>query len=211
MEQVLSHLCKGGVVPSDVAILEATLEQLALTGVRRTSADDIARRAGVNRATLYRRFGGRDQLLGSAYLHEAARAIAALEARVPAIPAPGEDGGFDPAENVVAVFREALRLARDNRLLRRMLEVDRDETLAALTVGAGPVLDFAAAVMVDRITALHRWRGTEPLADVRALGYTLARLMQSFVLTPGSGPGLRTRAQQEQYARAVIVPMVLGS
>jgi hypothetical protein len=31
------------------------------------------------------------------------------------------------------------------------------------------------------------------------------------VLTPGSGPGLRTRAQQEQYARAVIVPMVLGS
>jgi AcrR family transcriptional regulator len=203
-------LGKGDDVPSDVAILEATLEQLALTGVRRTSADDIARRAGVNRATLYRRFGGRDQLLGSAYLHEAAKAIAALEERVPEIPTPGEDDGFDPAGNVVAVFLEALRLARENAVLRRMLEVDRDETLAALTVGAGPVLDFAAQVMVDRIIALHRWRGTEPPADARALGYTLARLMQSLVLTPGSGPRLRTRAQQQDYARSVIVPLVLG-
>jgi AcrR family transcriptional regulator len=194
-----------------MAILEATLEQLALTGVRRTSADDIARRAGVNRATLYRRFGGRDQLLGSAYLHEATKAITALEERVPAIPAPGERSGFDPADNVVAVFLEALRLARDNAVLRRLLEVDRDDTLAALTVGAGPVLDFAAQVMVDRITALHRWRGTAPPADVRALGYTLARLMQSLVLTPGSGPALRTRAQQEAYARSVIVPLVLGA
>jgi AcrR family transcriptional regulator len=193
-----------------VAILEATLEQLALTGVRRTSTDDIARRAGVNRATLYRRFGGRDQLLGSAYLHEATRAIAALEERVPPIPEPGAGGDFDPADNVVAVFLEALRLARDNPVLRRMIEVDRDETLAALTVGAGPVLDFAAQVMVDRITALHRWRGTEPPADARALGYTLARLMQSLVLTPGSGPRLRTRAQQEEYARSVVVPLVLG-
>jgi AcrR family transcriptional regulator len=197
-------------MPSDVAILEAALEQLALTGVRRTSADDIARRAGVNRATLYRRFGGRDRLLGSAYLHEATRAIAALEKRVPAIPEPGTEPGFDPAANVVAVFREALRLARDNAVLRRLLEVDREQTLVALTVGAGPVLDVAAQVMVGRITALHRWRGTEPPAEVRSLGYTLARLMQSLVLTPGSGPGLRTKAQQEAYARTVIVPLVLG-
>jgi AcrR family transcriptional regulator len=197
-------------MPSDVAILEATLEQLALTGVRRTSADDIARRAGVNRATLYRRFGGREQLLGSAYLHEATRAIAALERRVPPIPAPGTDASFEPADNVVAVFREALRLARDNAVLRRLLEVDREETLVALTVGAGAVLDVAAEVMVARITALHRWRGTEPPADARSLGYTVARLMQSLVLTPGSGPALRTRAQQEAYARTVIVPLVLG-
>jgi AcrR family transcriptional regulator len=62
----LSHRCKEVSVVSDVAILEAALEQLALTGVRRTSADDVARRAGVNRATLYRRFGSREQLLAAA-------------------------------------------------------------------------------------------------------------------------------------------------
>lgn len=197
-------------MPSDVAILEATLEQLALTGVRRTSADDIARRAGVNRATLYRRFGGREQLLGSAYLHEATKAIAELDQRVQPVPRRGEGTDFDPEDNVVAMFREALRLARDNPVLSRMLEVDREETLVALTVGAGPVLDFAAQVLVDRTTALHRWRGTKPPADPRALGYTLARLMQSFVLTTASGPALRTRRQQEEYARSVIVPMVLG-
>ncbi len=192
---------------TDTVILEAALDQLALTGVRRTSTDDIARRAGINRATLYRRFGSREELLSAVYLHEAGRLIARLSETVPDVPAPGDD--FDAAANVIAYFSTAVRLVRKNELLQRMLVVDREETLTALTIEAGPVLKMCTAVLAERIRALHRWQG-RPDAAVDDLAAALARLAQSLVLTPAAPPRLRTHADYERFGRAVIVPMVLG-
>lgn len=194
---------------TDITILEAALDQFAATGVRRTSTDDIARRAGVNRATIYRRFGGREQLLASAYLHEAGRVLEQLTQRVPDVP-DADDDGFDPADNVVAMFSEAVLLMRGHQLLQRMIEADREQVLAAMTIGAADILAFAADVLSLRIRELHRWQGTEPPAAITDVAFTIARLIQSLVLTPGGGPRLATRADLDRYARAVIVPMVLG-
>lgn len=195
---------------SDVAILEAALDQFALTGIRRTSTDDIARRAGVNRATVYRRFGTREQLVSAVYLHEAGRVLEELTARVPDVPSPGSDADFDPVENTVAMFTEAVALMRGHQLLQRMLEVDRELILFSMTTGAGDILAFAADVLAARIRDLHAWRGTEPPADPHDLGCTIARLIQSLVLTPEAGPDLTTRTASSSYARTVIVPMLLG-
>src|SRR5262245_9247144 len=77
--------CRQGLrvtVTTDEAILEAALQQIAITGVRRTSADDIARRAGVNRVTLYRRLGSREDILRAAYLQETARVLGIIEAGI---------------------------------------------------------------------------------------------------------------------------------
>ena len=194
---------------TDTVILEAALEQLALTGVRRTSTDDIARRAGINRATLYRRFGGREELLSAVYLHEAGRLIARLSELVDDVPTPGSEPDFDAAANVVAYFSTAVRLVRRSELLQRMLVVDREETLTALTIDAGPVLKMCTAVLAERIRALHRWQG-RPESEVDDLAAALARLAQSLVLTPTAPPRLRTHADYERFGRAVIVPMVLG-
>jgi AcrR family transcriptional regulator len=196
-------------VVTDVDILEAALEQFALTGIRRTSTDDVARRAGVNRATVYRRFGSREQLLAAAYLHEAGRVLEQLTARVPDVPdAPG--GDFDPVENVVTMFTEAVALMRGHTLLQRMLEVDHDQVAHSMTAGAADVLGFAADTIAHRVRELHRWRGTEPPADPSDLGHTVARLIHSLVLTPGGGPDLGSPDAARRYAAAVVVPMVLG-
>ena len=48
---------------SVASILEAARAQFVRTGVRRTSGDDIARSAGINRATLYRRVGTKDEIV----------------------------------------------------------------------------------------------------------------------------------------------------
>jgi AcrR family transcriptional regulator len=209
MKHDLLHRCKEESVATDVAILEAALEQFALTGIRRTSTDDVARRAGVNRATLYRRFGSREQLLAAAYLHEAGRVLDELTRRVPDVPDdPATD--FDPADNVVTMFTEAVALMRGHELLERMRQVDGDLIAHGMTVGAGDVLGFAADTLAHRIRELHRWRGTEPPADPRDLGHTVARLIHSLVLTPGGGPDLDTPAAARRYAAAVVVPLVLG-
>lgn len=194
---------------TDVAILEAALEQFALTGIRRTSADDVARRAGINRATLYRRFGGREQLLAAAYLREAGRVLEELTRRVPDVP-DDPDADFDPAENVVAMFTEAVALMRGHTLLQRMREVDSDLISRGMTVGAADVLGFAADTLAHRVRELHRWRGTEPPADPMDLGHTVARLIHSLVLTPAGGPELDPPASARRYAASVVVPLVLG-
>lgn len=194
---------------TDTAILEAAIEQFALTGIRRTSTDDIARAAGINRATLYRRFGTREQLLAAAYLHEAGRVLEQLTQRVPEVPT-DRSAAFDPVENVVVIFTEAVALMRNNPMLERMLQIDPEFTVHGLTRGAGDVLAFAADVIALRIRELHAWRGTRPPADPQALGQTLARLIQSLVLTRDTGPDLDDPAAARTYARTVVAPLLLG-
>ena len=96
-----------------------------------------------------------------------------------------------------------------DRSSSRMLVVDREETLTALTIDAGPVLKMCTGVLAERIHALHRWQG-RTASSVDDLAAALARLAQSLVLTPAAPPRLRTHADYERFGRAVIVPMVLG-
>ena len=51
---------------TDAAILQATIELLAEGGLRRTTIDAVAARAGVARATVYLRWSTRDALLAAA-------------------------------------------------------------------------------------------------------------------------------------------------
>ena len=52
--------------PHRVRIIDGTLICLARHGTMKTTVDDIARRSGVSRATVYRVFpGGRDEILGA--------------------------------------------------------------------------------------------------------------------------------------------------
>lgn len=191
----------------DEAILLAALEQFALTGVRRTSTDDIARRAGVNRATLYRRLGTKDEIVAAAYLFEAARVLADIESAIA--------GVEDLDEHIATFFIATLRGVRENRLLAQLLLVDRDETVRSLTSGAGGVLELATAFLVEKIGEIRRRhaaaQGRAPeLGDVEALAGVLSRLTQSLLLTPDGPPRVDTDAQMREFARTLLAPMIKG-
>ena len=47
------------------AILDAAVAEFEQHGFRRVALDDVARRAGVSRTTIYRRFDGRDELVAA--------------------------------------------------------------------------------------------------------------------------------------------------
>src|SRR6476660_8072783 len=57
----------------DDAILHATVELLAESGLRRTTIAAVAARAGVARATIYLRWPSRDQLIAAAARHALGR------------------------------------------------------------------------------------------------------------------------------------------
>jgi AcrR family transcriptional regulator len=61
-------------------ILDAALDRFAAFGLRRTTMEDIASAADVARATVYRRFTGRDEIVRAVILREMARFIAEVDA-----------------------------------------------------------------------------------------------------------------------------------
>jgi AcrR family transcriptional regulator len=60
------HAGRPRVETTDAAILQATIELLAEGGLRRTTIDAVAARAGVARATVYLRWRTRDALIAAA-------------------------------------------------------------------------------------------------------------------------------------------------
>jgi AcrR family transcriptional regulator len=209
MSQNLLHGCKGAAVSDVSELLDAAVEQFVLTGVRRTSADDIARRAGVNRATLYRRLGTKDQIVAQAILQETSRVLARITEAIGEVPPPGTPG-FDPAGDVLTFFSVTIGEVRDNQLLQQLMVKDREDTLVGLTAGAGDVIELAAELSADRIVKLRAYVGNPDTDDAAATAHTLARLTQSLLLTPDGPPRLDTAARRKAYVDAVIVPMVLG-
>ena len=58
--------------PARDRIIAATLVSLARYGVAKTTLEDVAKEAGCARATVYRYFGGKQQLLHAVIVHESA-------------------------------------------------------------------------------------------------------------------------------------------
>lgn len=194
-------------ISAEGPLLAAALEQFALTGVRRTSTDDIARRAGVNRATLYRRLGTKDEIVSAAFLYEASRVLAQIDTELGDLgdDVDGRDG------YIVRFFVVTLTTLRQNRLLRQLLEVDRDEILRALTIGAGRVLELASQYLAVRIREIRAHSGgSTDTAEIAALSGVLARLTQSMLLTPDGPPATQTTDQMRAFAQTVLVPMIRG-
>lgn len=194
---------------ADAHILQAALDQFALTGVRRTSTDDIARRAGVNRATIYRRLGAKNEIVSAAFLHEAGRVLAEIDSGTGELREHPSDAEID--DYIVRFCTITLTQVRENRLLHQLLEVDRDETLRALTVGAGGVVEMASAFLAERIRLVRqRSGGSTDAAEIGSLSAVLARLTQSLLLTPDGPPQVRTRDEMRAFAATVLVPLIRG-
>src|SRR5438874_9899399 len=88
-------------------LVDATLRCIARWGVAKTALDDVAREAGLSRATVYRLFpGGRDGLLDVVARVEIARFFSAVAARLETAP--------DLEELLVAGMTEAGRRIIDH-------------------------------------------------------------------------------------------------
>lgn len=200
MESPLSSLLAPPPDAADERILEAAVAQFALVGIRRTSADDIARRSGVNRTTLYRRLGAKEQIVRAAMAHEVRKVLADIEARLAPID--------DPLERQLAGFGVTVTALRGNPLLRQLLAVDRDETLAWLTLDAGAAIGIATAYVAGTVTELRAALGLPDRPPVDVVAATLVRLVQSLVLTPDGPPALADELAFREYAATVVCPLI---
>ncbi|MGW5570480.1 TetR/AcrR family transcriptional regulator [Nocardia thailandica] len=180
----------------DAGILDIALALFAEVGIKRVSPEDIARRAGINRATLYRRIGAKSDIVRAALLRE----IAGLRARIVA----EVDRIEEPGERIAHGFALTVTSLRGNPVLTKTLAVDANEALEPLTSGAGAVMDMAVGFTEDWLRkAAPDLRATQEPAGL------IVRLMHSLVLTPDAVPRLETHTELHDFATRWLCPMVL--
>lgn len=183
--------------PTSERILDAALALSAASGVRNLTMDDVADRARVGRMTVYRRFGGREQLLEALAVREARRCLAEIDRAI---------DPSRPAEDQIAEgFVTALRLSRDHPLLNRLARVEPESVLASLTADGGVVLSLMRAYLAQRIREAQE-RGEVPQSDPDAAAELLIRLCISFVLIQDSVIPLDDEEEARSFARRMIAP-----
>jgi AcrR family transcriptional regulator len=201
-DPLLDRILTNGARPTDEGaerILAAAIQQVEDFGLRRFTIDDVARRVGVSRVTVYRHFPKKDRLVEAVLLHELHRFLRAIDAAVE----PYET----LEERLVEGFVFAMTFLRKHRLLNRVLRTEPELVLPALTVHATPVL-AAASEFIAGFARREAQRGGLRLTDeeIDAVSELLARSVISFVLTPDSVLGLRTTAEIRHFAEHYLAP-----
>jgi AcrR family transcriptional regulator len=171
-------------------ILDAALAELTEFGMRRTTIEDVTRRARVGRMTLYRRFSSKEELFRAVVTREVARVLAYAQETM-ARQATVEEA---LAEGLVV----GLRATRTHPLLTRLMNTDREAVLPYLTVDAQGALATVTAFLYPLVAT----RLAEP--DAGRVAHMLARVSQSLALTPFDGGDDELRATALMASRALL-------
>ncbi|MFC3849854.1 TetR/AcrR family transcriptional regulator [Corynebacterium hansenii] len=194
--------------PAANELLDAAVEQFCITGVRRTTTDEIARAAGVNRATLYRHLGPRKKIISAAYRRESHRALGRLVAALNT-PEPST-----AREKIRAIIIAAMSELHGNALLHRLQRADADETRKALTTDAAEVVELGTLtlrLLIDDIRASHLAPDEEPDFDAATVAAMLTRMTQSIVVSPGGPLSLATEEEQIAFADEIATPLIMNA
>jgi AcrR family transcriptional regulator len=131
----------------------------------------IAADLGVGRATLYRWFGSRQELLGEVIARETEGYFAHVRARVGGRGAPALLETFD------RINRGLVRATG----LRRYVEQEREAALRTLTSSAGRVQPAAVGAIAAMIEAEVQAGTYDPPIDPATLAYAIVRLAEAFI------------------------------
>ena len=164
--------------PSAEAILDAAVVEFERHGLRRVALEDVARRAGVSRTTIYRRFANKDELIAAVVERENVALFADIAAEL-------KQAGPQSNYYVEAFTLSILRFRR-HRVLNRMmsdepalvLELARRHYCAAIERMADALREVFPEGFADRIGE----QAIDELAD------TILRYAAMALLLPGARP-----------------------
>ncbi|GAA1463309.1 TetR/AcrR family transcriptional regulator [Williamsia maris] len=187
--------------PEATRIAEAAIDAVAVLGWSRLTMSDVARRAKVGRATLYRYFAGKDELRNAILQYEMRRFIdGSTAARAPAT-------SIDEA--LTAGFTFTLQFLRNNTLLDRMRHTDRDILLDAI---CDDELIATAREFSAQLWKLQLYPSKEPsdaeMAHLRTVSEITTRLSLSLIVNPDSIVDFDDPTNVRSFAHRYLAPLV---
>jgi AcrR family transcriptional regulator len=179
-------------------IVAAALACIARWGVAKTSLDDIAREAGVGRATVYRAVpGGKDRVLELVLAHELGRVFHELDAELAA--------ATDLPDLLSRGLTAALRTVADHPALRTMLELEPERVLPTFTFDR---LDRPMAVAAA-LAGPHLARFLPP-GDVPVAADWVTRLFFTYSLNPTTAVDPHRPETVRRIVQTYLVPALMS-
>lgn len=180
-------------------ILDAAREQFTAFGLRRSTIDDVAKRAGVSRVTVYRRLGNKDQLVQECLLREYRRFAAEVDEAVADLPA--------MEQRLEEGFVVLLRHIRNHPLIGGLMRVEPEFMLPYLTVDSGPAFLMMRTYLADRLRRAQRVEGRAE-RDPVPVAELMVRITVSFLLNPVSCFALDDDDQARAFVRRYLTPLL---
>ncbi|MER6995533.1 TetR/AcrR family transcriptional regulator [Streptomyces sp. NPDC000410] len=180
-------------------ILDAAREQFMTFGLRRSTVDDVAKRAKVSRVTVYRRVGNKDALVSACLLREYRRFVADVDSAVAALPA--------MEDRLVEGFVAVLRHIREHPLIGGLMRLEPETMLPFLTLESGPAFLAMRGYLTDRLRRAQRDEG-RPESDPTPVAELMVRITVSFLLNPVSCFELDDDDRVRDFARRYLLPLL---
>ncbi len=159
-------------------VLAGTYACAARFGLGKTTIDDVAREAGISRATVYRLFpGGREQVLRETVGWEMNHFFVRLADAVA--------DGPDFANRLERALAFARRAVLEHAVLQKVLASEPDVLLPLLTVEQHRVLRYIREYIGPLLEAEREAGRLLSGVDVDAAADHVARLLLSLIGTPG--------------------------
>ncbi len=156
------------------AVLDAVRDCVLAVGVRRTTLTDVARRAGVSRMTLYRRWPDVRSLVGDLMTREwVAVATGAMPERRP---------GADARGLIVDGLVAGVGAFRAHPLFRKIVDVDPELLLPYVLDRRGASQEALIALLADAVCEGHA-DGSVRAGHVERQARALLLIVQSFTLS----------------------------
>ena len=176
-------------------ILDAALQEAASVGLQRITVEDVVRRAGISRMTVYRRYPRRDDLVEALVRRETQRFLAAVADAI--------DTVEDPHDGVAVAFIAAVTFAREHPMLRRAGHTS--------SFGQAPIADSVELLKMGSAfiaNYIHGEAPGTPSQQVRWVADVFARLFFTYITMPPNDPDFGDDAELRRFAHQVLTPMV---
>jgi TetR/AcrR family transcriptional regulator, repressor for uid operon len=180
-------------------VAAAALDEFAEHGIRRTSMEDVARRAGLSRMTVFRRFASKQRLVEVVIAREVHRGMQELDLLW--------EGAETLEDRLIAGFEFAGRYVRGHPLFDRLLRSEPEVLLPPLTLDGGPVLELYRSLIAHRLQAeVNAGRATTP--DIDGAAEVIARLAISLLLTRDGIITLDDPQSVHRLVNLTLLPML---
>jgi AcrR family transcriptional regulator len=183
----------------ETRLLDASIEVLSEHGTESATIDEVARRAKVGRATIFRRFSGKDQLFERALGREMLRLLDEIQKRAKK---------FDNiADRVAESFAVCIEIT-NHPLLRNTSPCARAGIIEAVSHGVPSPKDLAHRYFVSKIDEL-RAAGRIPPGDSQRQVDALIHLVIGYLVSPESPVDLTSPEEVRALARQTFAPVLL--
>ncbi|GAB2735143.1 TetR/AcrR family transcriptional regulator [Amycolatopsis magusensis] len=181
-------------------ILDAAYDQFCRLGIQRSTMEDVARRAGVSRITVYRRFTTKDALVEQVVRREFRRYFDRFLIDI--------EQAETAADRVVLGFVSSLRAIRGNPLIGGLMEAEPDLLVPSMINDGGRTLGTVRQFVAGQLRHEQRAGTVSSELDADVVAEMMVRISASFLAIPSQVIDLDDDEQLAAVARRFLVPML---